>query len=318
MRAYVLMCLCAYVLMCQCACVPVCLYVCIFCVPPFLCTAFPSQVADLLGPRYDWLRTEGKGKSITHLEIMTGILRVPPEDRRCRVFLREKPALLAADAGAADPEDARLATILREQLMAAADVPCERYTSPEALARQVATAFSEMIAADHPLLGVHEDPMVSLAGTGEKGHVCVWEGWGWAVAHHNANLCQQQTRRRQHRWATLTDNTRRRRRCLQDQARFAHLAIVAANERVYVPLLRPLARLREAVAAGRPVVVVGSSGSGKSSLLSHLLAGLRKDAGVAFTFIHFTGTCSHCRLPSLPLSLSVRLPSTATSPLQAE
>lgn len=200
-----------------------------------------DQVADLLGPEYDWLRVEGKGKSITHLEIMTGILRVPRELRRCRVYLRDPDAsCLPPDATSApeDAEDALLAAALREELLAADGVPCEVYRSPEELSASLSAAFSAMIEADHPLLGIHDDPM--------------------------------------------------------EQARFDHLAVVAASQQVYVALPGPLERLREAIAAGQSVVVVGPSGSGKSSLLSHVLSSLHRDpAAAAFSFIHFTGRSSH-------------------------
>lgn len=47
----------------------------------------------LLGSRFAWLSEEGADVSVTHLEIMQGVLRVPAEHRRAFVYVRERSYL---------------------------------------------------------------------------------------------------------------------------------------------------------------------------------------------------------------------------------
>jgi len=280
----------------------------------------------ILGERYGWVpkRLDGpgrhawlgshQGKSITHLEILHGVLRDPAMRSRSFFYFRD-PAFAAdvppaqrSHVAATDDEAAGKLRLLKEEIRSAGlphteDYPC-RYAglrvSPHLASLELhgedreslrAASRGGMVVALHALKGaarefVETHGHVQLAGLGEFGRGVRDDLW--------ESFCEVYPELNETAREPLPLET-------QDPEAEEHDRFAESRTRVYVGREGALSDLL-AHALGDdavPLCIHGPSGSGKSALLSRLYQELRKDS--AWVLAHFVGAST--RSTSLPAML---------------
>eukprot|EP00043_Microstomoeca_roanoka_P017309 m.180346 g.180346 ORF g.180346 m.180346 type:complete len:1190 (+) comp16614_c4_seq1:1862-5431(+) len=200
------------------------------------------EEASGLAPNLGWT-LEACGSSITHLEAMAGILRLPEAERKGLVYLRSDSFLETLDPRVRseyetqDEDGRQRLQALKAELTAAKGVVVRTYNRPEDL--------PHLVMED--LLGRCQAAFADEA---------------------------------------LTDP--------YQQDNFSHNAFGASRAATYIPFPH-LEQLIECLLAGKtsfPALILGDSGTGKSSIMAAFLDRLleRQDT---LTFFHFIGHSSH-------------------------
>eukprot|EP00052_Salpingoeca_macrocollata_P029714 m.304626 g.304626 ORF g.304626 m.304626 type:complete len:1307 (-) comp23012_c3_seq7:18-3938(-) len=113
-------------------------------------------------PNHEWLLTEGVGKSLTHHEIISGVMKTK---RHGLVFMRKPEFLsqidpsLLSDFTAADPAHTQHLEQLKQQLRTLPNVQVREYVKPEELPHLVLQGLMPLILRDYPDHGIFEDPL---------------------------------------------------------------------------------------------------------------------------------------------------------------
>uniref|UniRef100_A0A6B2KWF4 NACHT domain-containing protein n=1 Tax=Arcella intermedia TaxID=1963864 RepID=A0A6B2KWF4_9EUKA len=210
-------------------------------------------------PRFDWIKSEPTGKSITHLEMEYGVLR-DPSKARCAFYLRDSgfihnvPANYKADFQEDNSKNAQQLTLLKDKIIS--KVP------PEFILKDYECSWSGVVDGK---------PMVSgLEKFGQHVLETFWK-------HFQEEFPFEQT--------VLTPLA---------IDRSYHENFIESHSRLFVGRKTILQKLTDFITQNTttPLVIVGQPGSGKTSLVSYFAnnyAKTKQGDPNTLVLVHFVG-----------------------------